>query len=57
MPNKTIMARIYVEDAAWLHQLRRKISSQRKQDITIADTIRLLREMYEAQNGEVETTK
>lgn len=40
-------ARIYSEDLDWLHQLRRKISSERGQDMTTADTVHFLREMHE----------
>jgi len=50
MPEKTTLIRVYIEDVAWLHQLRREISSRRGQDITVADTIRLLRELYEKEN-------
>lgn len=49
MTGKTAPARIYVEDAAWLHQLRRKLGSEQQQDMSIADIVHLLRESYEAQ--------
>lgn len=49
MAEQTTMQRIYVDDARWLNELRRKLSGERNQDVTIADVVHMLREAYEAQ--------